>query len=383
MAAFTVTLDAPSATPVTVDYATASGSATAGSDFTAASGTLTFAPGQTTRTILVPTLNDAVAEPTETFTVNLSNPVGATIADGTGVGTITDDDATKFFVVNDGSPDRTYRYGAPGNALGNSALNSGNTAPRGAASTAAGTTVWVVDANKNVYVYNAAGALLGSWTAGGLSGQRPGRRHRHQRHRRLAPRRQGRQGLQVHRRRQPPLRQPERRQQLQPRRRQRQQHGGSSPTAPPSGWWTTAAAPTRCSSTPSRASCWAAGRSTRPTPTRPGSRSTRPTSATSGSSITAPTRSTSTPARPSRTSGSQNASATFALAAGNTNPQDIADPPPAPPILPRPAAGTASKHHRHAARPRPGPRPLAGAGGVRLRPDRRHAPTASTSGPDG
>ena len=85
------------------------------------------------------------------------------------MGTILDDDATKFYVVNDGSADRTYEYGAAGTAVENYALNSGNTAPRGAASTAAGTTVWVVDANKNVYVYNTSGGLLGSWTAGSLA----------------------------------------------------------------------------------------------------------------------------------------------------------------------------------------------------------------------
>jgi hypothetical protein len=56
-----------------------------------------------------------------------------------------------------------------GAALGNNGLGSGDTAPRGVATTAAGTTEWVVDANKNVYVYNTGGALLGSWSAGGLS----------------------------------------------------------------------------------------------------------------------------------------------------------------------------------------------------------------------
>ena len=48
-------------------------------------------------------------------------------------------------------------------------LNSGNTAPRGAASTIAGDRTWVVDANRKVYVYNTSGGLLGSWTAGTLS----------------------------------------------------------------------------------------------------------------------------------------------------------------------------------------------------------------------
>lgn len=170
-AVFTVSLSEASATAVTVDYTTVSGSAASGSDFTAMSGTVTFAPGQTTQTIFVQTVNDGTVESTETFTVNLSNPVGATIADDQAVGTITDDDATKFFVVNDGSTDQTYRYGAPGNGLGNSTLAGGNTAPRGSASTIAGDKVWVVDANKKVYVYDASGTLLGSWTAGSLNAQ--------------------------------------------------------------------------------------------------------------------------------------------------------------------------------------------------------------------
>jgi subtilisin-like proprotein convertase family protein len=92
LAAFTVSLSAASATPVTVNYATANGTALAGSDYEASSGTLTFAPGQTTRTILVRTLDGTIAEPNETFTVNLSNAVGTTIADGQGVATIVDND---------------------------------------------------------------------------------------------------------------------------------------------------------------------------------------------------------------------------------------------------------------------------------------------------
>jgi hypothetical protein len=167
---FTVRLSTPSSTSVTVTYTTVNGTATAGSDYTAVSGTITFAPGQTTRTIFVPILNNTVAENAEAFTLVLSDPVGATVTDGTGVAAVTDDDATKFFVVNDGSPDQTYRYGAPGNGQTTSSHDSGNTAPRGAAGTAAGDKVWVVDANKKVYVYSAAGGLLGSWTAGSLTG---------------------------------------------------------------------------------------------------------------------------------------------------------------------------------------------------------------------
>ena len=76
---------------------------------------------------------------------------------------------TKFYVVNDGSSDRTFEYVANGTATQDSALSSANTAPRGAVSTAAGDKVWVVDANRQVYVYDANGRLLGSWIAGTLA----------------------------------------------------------------------------------------------------------------------------------------------------------------------------------------------------------------------
>jgi sugar lactone lactonase YvrE len=165
--AFTVSLDYPSANPITVSYATADGSATAGTNYTAASGTVVFAPGETTKTILVQTVDDGVADPTRAFTVSLSSPVNATLGGSQGIGTILDD--TKFYVVDGGSSDRTYQYASSGAALGNNALTSGDTAPRGVATTAAGTTEWVVDANKTVYVYSTGGALLGSWTPGGLS----------------------------------------------------------------------------------------------------------------------------------------------------------------------------------------------------------------------
>jgi pectate lyase len=92
-AAFTVRLSAPSASAVTVGYATANQTATAGSDYQAASGALTFAPGALTRTVSVNALGDQGVEPDETFALNLSAAVGATLSDGQGVGTIADDDA--------------------------------------------------------------------------------------------------------------------------------------------------------------------------------------------------------------------------------------------------------------------------------------------------
>lgn len=76
-----------------VNYATANSSALAGSDYTASSGTLSFTSVQTSQTVVVATINDAILEPTETFHVNLSAPTGgATLSDGQGVGTIIDND---------------------------------------------------------------------------------------------------------------------------------------------------------------------------------------------------------------------------------------------------------------------------------------------------
>jgi large repetitive protein len=79
--------------PVTVGYATANGTATAGSDYQAASGTLTIPAGQTSGTITALVNGDRLVEPSEkTFFVNLSNLNYGGIADGQGVGTIVDDE---------------------------------------------------------------------------------------------------------------------------------------------------------------------------------------------------------------------------------------------------------------------------------------------------
>ena len=89
---FAVTLDRAPTGPVTVDYATADGTATAGEDYTAVSDTLTFARGETSKTISVPVLDDAIDEGEETMKLTLSNPQGLTIADGEAVGTIANSD---------------------------------------------------------------------------------------------------------------------------------------------------------------------------------------------------------------------------------------------------------------------------------------------------
>ncbi|CAN5912984.1 hypothetical protein BH23PLA1_BH23PLA1_19790 [soil metagenome] len=92
-AILTVTLSSPSPLPVTVNFTTADGTATAGQDYTTTSGTVTISAGQRSATISIPIIDDTIFEGTETFFVNLLPPAtNATIADGTGIVTIIDND---------------------------------------------------------------------------------------------------------------------------------------------------------------------------------------------------------------------------------------------------------------------------------------------------
>jgi hypothetical protein len=104
---FTVTLSPSSTQTVTVAYAAANGTAAAGSDFTAVSGTLTYTPGQTSKTVAVPILGGTVPEATETFVVNLSGATNATIATAQGTGTIQDNDGTMTVTAPTGSSNWT------------------------------------------------------------------------------------------------------------------------------------------------------------------------------------------------------------------------------------------------------------------------------------
>ena len=90
---FTVTLANRTPLRVSVAYATADGTAKAGSDYTATSGRLVFAPGETSKTVAVPILGDTVFESDETFSLTLSNPANATLGTATATGAITNDDA--------------------------------------------------------------------------------------------------------------------------------------------------------------------------------------------------------------------------------------------------------------------------------------------------
>ena len=87
-----MTLSASSPQTITVGYATAGDSAISSTDFTAQSGTVTFSPTETTKTVTISITSDTLDEADERYFVNLSNATNATIGDSQGVGTITDDD---------------------------------------------------------------------------------------------------------------------------------------------------------------------------------------------------------------------------------------------------------------------------------------------------
>ena len=89
---FVVSLDRNALKTITVDYATRDGSAKAGEDYTATSGTLTFTVGQRSKTVQVPLLDDAKDEGEETFELILSNASGALLGNTTATGTIENDD---------------------------------------------------------------------------------------------------------------------------------------------------------------------------------------------------------------------------------------------------------------------------------------------------
>ena len=110
--------------PVTVNYTTVDATATAGSDYTTTTGTLSFAPGDTVQTITVPITDDAVREPAETFTLRLDSPTGATVADGDATLTIGSSDglvaaspllsaADTSVTEADGFADTVVTLGAP------------------------------------------------------------------------------------------------------------------------------------------------------------------------------------------------------------------------------------------------------------------------------
>ena len=147
-ATFTVTLSDSAASNVTVQYSTSDGTATAGSDYTASAlATLTFAPGETTKTVTVNIANDTTVESSETFNVNLSNAsTNATIVDAVGVVTIVDNEpriSINDVSVNEGAGTATFTVTLSQAATGNVTVQyatANGTATAGADYTAAALT---------------------------------------------------------------------------------------------------------------------------------------------------------------------------------------------------------------------------------------------------
>ncbi len=114
-ASIDVTLSAPSGQEVDVDWATADGTATeAGTDYTGKSGTLHFAPGETSATVVIPVIGDVASEADETFTVTLTSPVHATLGNATDTVTILDNDPLPTSVPIFDVADASKREGASG-----------------------------------------------------------------------------------------------------------------------------------------------------------------------------------------------------------------------------------------------------------------------------
>lgn len=91
---FVISLNAPWTQPVSINYATADGTATSGSDYTATSGTVTFAPGELSKLVTVTVIGDDTAEADETFLLNLSNPTNVILVRSSATATITNDDGS-------------------------------------------------------------------------------------------------------------------------------------------------------------------------------------------------------------------------------------------------------------------------------------------------
>ena len=109
-ATFTLTLSGPSVEPIAIRAISTPGTATASSDYNSINLVVTFQPGTVTRTFDVQIVGDTNLESNETFSVNLSEPFGTTNADGTGVGTILDDDTLLMLEESGPAPQQAAAF---------------------------------------------------------------------------------------------------------------------------------------------------------------------------------------------------------------------------------------------------------------------------------
>ncbi|MBD2665694.1 calcium-binding protein [Richelia sinica FACHB-800] len=126
---YTVTLSNPSSQTITVNYATANGTATAGSDYTSTSGILTFNPGVTSQVINIPILNDSINEANESITLTLTNPTNASLGSGTTATTTITDTLTTSVTTT--LPTNVENLTLTGTSAINGTGNAGNNVIRG------------------------------------------------------------------------------------------------------------------------------------------------------------------------------------------------------------------------------------------------------------
>jgi aryl-phospho-beta-D-glucosidase BglC (GH1 family) len=152
---FTVSLSAASAQSVTVSYATADGTALVGSDYTATSGTLTFAPGETRKIVTVLVNRDATPESNETLSLRLSTPTNATLARAAATGTILNDDTAP----STPTPPPTTTPQTPPPTTPTPPAPAG-----GIAVTYTQTTAWGTGFNGSVKIKNTGTKAINGWT---------------------------------------------------------------------------------------------------------------------------------------------------------------------------------------------------------------------------
>ncbi|HEX2700923.1 MAG TPA: Calx-beta domain-containing protein [Acidimicrobiales bacterium] len=158
-AVFSVTLSAAATVPVSIQYATADVTATAGVDYAASAGTITFAVGETLKSITVPVVGDTNVEPDETFLVNLTNATNLGTLDVSGTATITNDDVLVaapaqvgyWLVAADGG---IFSFGPP--FLGSTGSLTLNKPIVGMAATPSGKGYWLVASDGGIFAFGDA-----------------------------------------------------------------------------------------------------------------------------------------------------------------------------------------------------------------------------------
>ena len=109
-ATFVVALSGPASQSVSCSFATSNGTATAGSDYIATSGALSFAPGEVEKPVVVLVNGDTVDETQETYFLDISNVQNATVSSSRGNGSIVDDDGPTISINNVSCYGRQFRY---------------------------------------------------------------------------------------------------------------------------------------------------------------------------------------------------------------------------------------------------------------------------------